>query len=120
MEHWLPLFEEKLSTLFDHLDAADTLIIDSGALAAADERLSDIADYHRQRGETSGQSRGSYRPIDPELLYLTDTEFKQALVAWPIHKTSIFPEPDSDKIGRFRLPLRPRFHARTIARRECL
>ncbi|KLI62772.1 transcription-repair coupling factor [Aurantiacibacter marinus] len=97
MEHWLPLFEEKLSTLFDHFDAADTLIIDSGALSAADERLSDIADYHRQRGETSGQSRGSYRPIDPELLYLTDTEFKQAMAAWPIHKASIFPEPESEK-----------------------
>ncbi len=101
MEHWLPLFEERLSTLFDHLASDDTLIIDSGALSAADERLSDITDYHRQRGETSGQSRGSYRPLDTELLYLTDAEFKQALVAWPIHRTSIFPEPESDKAVDF-------------------
>jgi len=46
MEHWLPLFEEKLATLFDHLDADDVVIIDKSALGAAEERVSDISDYH--------------------------------------------------------------------------
>ncbi len=65
MEHWLPLFEERLATLFDHLGKDDVVVIDSGALSAAEERLNDIADYRRQRSETAGQRKGSYRPLDP-------------------------------------------------------
>jgi transcription-repair coupling factor (superfamily II helicase) len=49
MEHWLPLFEDRLSTLFDHLADNDLMVIEASALTAADERLTDIADYHRQR-----------------------------------------------------------------------
>src|SRR5690606_1205885 len=54
MEHWLPLLEDRLATLFDHLSADDLMVIDAAALQAAEERLTDIADYHRQRGDTSG------------------------------------------------------------------
>ena len=36
MEHWLPLLEERLEGLFDHLGAADLLVIDNAALGAAD------------------------------------------------------------------------------------
>jgi len=49
MEHWLPLFEDRLVTLFDHLSPQDTLVIDSSALGAADERLGDVADYFASR-----------------------------------------------------------------------
>ena len=101
MEHWLPLFEERLSTLFDHLSTDDVLVIDSGALPAAEERLKDIADYHRQRGDISGQAKGSYRPITPEALYLGQDEFGSAMADWPIHRTSIFAEPESDKVVDF-------------------
>ncbi|AKQ42156.1 transcription-repair coupling factor [Aurantiacibacter atlanticus] len=101
MEHWLPMFEDKLATLFDHLDAKDTIVIDSGAIAAAEERLTDITDYHRQRSEIAGQAKGSYRPIDPAQLYLTQEEYASAMAGWPIHKTSIFAEPEAGKIVDF-------------------
>ncbi len=101
MEHWLPLFADRLSTLFDHLSAEDVLVIDSGAMSAAEERLNDIADYHRQRGDTSGQARGSYRPLDPASLYLTQDDFGAAMADWPIHRASIFTEPESDKVLDF-------------------
>ena len=101
MEHWLPLFEDKLSTLFDHLGKDDALVIDSGALPAAEERLKDIADYHRQRGEIAGQAKGSYRPLKPDALYLAQGEFGSAMDEWPIHRTSIFAEPESDKVLDF-------------------
>jgi len=45
MEHWLPLFEDKLATLFDYLSDDDLVVMDAGVAAASDERLSDIADY---------------------------------------------------------------------------
>jgi transcription-repair coupling factor (superfamily II helicase) len=34
MEHWLPLFEERMASLFDHLAKDDVVIIDQGALGA--------------------------------------------------------------------------------------
>ncbi|MFA7585267.1 MAG: transcription-repair coupling factor, partial [Novosphingobium sp.] len=49
MEHWLPLLEERMETLFDHLGRDDLLLIDSAALGSADERLADIADYFTAR-----------------------------------------------------------------------
>ncbi|MEO5707270.1 MAG: transcription-repair coupling factor [Alteraurantiacibacter sp.] len=101
MEHWLPLLEDKLSTLFDHLGAKDQVVIDSGALQAADERLTDIADYHRQRREVSGQAKGSYRPLNPVELYLKREELDRAAAALPIHKTGIFAEPESDTVLDF-------------------
>ncbi|MCB2065477.1 MAG: transcription-repair coupling factor, partial [Erythrobacter sp.] len=101
MEHWLPLFEERLTTLFDHLNADDVMVIDAGAQASVDERLKDIADYHRQRGEIAGQSKGSYRPLAPEALYLSADEYAAQASGWPIHKTSIFAEPESSKVIGF-------------------
>jgi len=101
MEHWLPLFEDRMATLFDHLGKDATLVIDSAAMQAAEERLSDISDYHRQRSEIAGQSKGSYHPIDPQQLYLTREELSEALVAWPIHRASIFDEPGSDTVLDF-------------------
>jgi transcription-repair coupling factor (superfamily II helicase) len=89
MEHWLPLFEERLSTLFDHLADNDLLVIEAGALPAAEERLNDVTDYHRQR------ESGSYRPLAETALYLSPQEFQGALQDRPVHRASIFAEPES-------------------------
>ena len=101
MEHWLPLFEDRLVTLFDHLDPGDLVLIDSGAQGAADERLTDIADYHKARSDTSGKAPGSYRPLKPEALYLTREEFDAQLAAWPIHRADLFAQPESAKVIDF-------------------
>jgi transcription-repair coupling factor (superfamily II helicase) len=101
MEHWLPLFEDRLSTLFDHLGADDLLVIDSGALGAAEERLGDIADYFAARTDTSGKAAGSYRPLEPAALYLSREELDARLAAWPIHRADIFAQPASDKVLDF-------------------
>ena len=101
MEHWLPLFEERMVTLFDHLSEHDVMVIDSGALGAADERLTDIADYHTARTETSGKAAGSYRPLAPAALYLGRDEFDAALRAQPVHKVDIFAQPESAGILDF-------------------
>jgi len=95
MEHWLPLLEDKLATLFDHLAPGDVVVIDNAALAAGDERLTDIVDYHRQRGEITGKAAGSYRPLETSALYLAPDEFARARTAWPIHRAAIFAEPES-------------------------
>ena len=95
MEHWLPLFEDKLATLFDHLSSDDVVVIEAGALAAAEERFADIADYHRQRGETAGHAAGNYRPLETDALYLSPEEFAGKLAEWPVHRAEPFPQPES-------------------------
>lgn len=95
MEHWLPLFEEKLVTLFDYLTPQDVVVIDNGALGAGDERLSDIEDYYRQRREAGGQSSGTFRPLAPQTLYLTSSEISAKTTEHPVHRASIFAEPES-------------------------
>ena len=101
MEHWLPLFEDRLATLFDHLSTDDQIIIDNGAISAGEERLSDIAEYHQSRQDSAGQKAGSYRPIAEDALYLTGSEYQGFLKKWPVHKTSIFAEPPSDAVLDF-------------------
>ncbi|MEE2793391.1 MAG: CarD family transcriptional regulator, partial [Pseudomonadota bacterium] len=101
MEHWLPLFEEKLATLFDHLGKDDLIVIDQASIAAADERVKDISDYYDQRTAITVQAKGNYRPLKPDALYLAGEELKKALEAAPAHRTTPFDEPESDKVVGF-------------------
>ena len=101
MEHWLPLFEERLVTLFDHLSPDDAMVIDNAAIPAGEERLSDIADYREARTNATGQAKGGYRPLDAETLYLGQAEWQRALLAVPIHRTVIFAEPESESVLDF-------------------
>ena len=105
MEHWLPLFEERLETLFDHLAAGDVAVIDTAALGAADERLRDIADYHAARAESGGpggtRPAGSYRPLEPDALYLPRAEMDARFAGWPVHKADIFAQPDGAGVVDF-------------------
>ena len=48
MEHWLPLFHDKLDTLFDYLPGAP-VVLEPLAEDAARERLAQIADYYEAR-----------------------------------------------------------------------
>ncbi|OJW70653.1 MAG: transcription-repair coupling factor [Sphingomonadales bacterium 63-6] len=101
MEHWLPLFEDKLTTLFDHLSDDDVILIDNAAMGSADERLGDIEDYHQARVEASGQAAGSYRPLASNALYLSRDEFTEHLSGWPVHKADIFAQPESASVIDF-------------------
>ncbi|HZF45255.1 MAG TPA: DEAD/DEAH box helicase, partial [Sphingomonadaceae bacterium] len=101
MEHWLPLFEDKLSPLFDHLSADDVIVIDTAAMSSADERLGDIEDYHQARVEASGQTAGSYRPLATDALYLAREEFAAQLSGWPVHRADIFAQPESASVIDF-------------------
>ncbi|MEQ1639854.1 MAG: transcription-repair coupling factor [Novosphingobium sp.] len=101
LEHWLPLFEDRLTTLFDHLGDDDTIVIDSAASGAADERLTDIADYFAARSDTAGKAAGSYRPLEPAALYLTKDELGGVLRSHPVHRADIFAQPDSAHVLDF-------------------
>ncbi|MCJ2186474.1 transcription-repair coupling factor [Novosphingobium beihaiensis] len=101
MEHWLPLFEDRLVTLFDHLSGDDLIVADSSATGAVAERIGDIADYHKARLDTSGQKAGSYRPLAVDALYLGEEELRQALSGFPVHEADPFAKPESSKVIDF-------------------
>ena len=49
MDHWLPLFEERLATLFDHIDPATPVLRGHRSEATAETRFAAITDYHANR-----------------------------------------------------------------------
>jgi transcription-repair coupling factor (superfamily II helicase) len=101
MEHWLPLFEERLTTLFDHLGDNDLILRDSGVDQALAARRESIDDYFANRRRTMTGEAGSYRPLDPDALYLSAQEWNAAIAERPIHLTSQFPEPESARTVSF-------------------
>lgn len=101
MEHWLPLFEDRLVTLFDHLGADDLVVLDGTAIKAAEQRVADITDYHQSRLDSSSKAPGSYRPLAEDALYLKQDELDRALAGWPVHRTTIFAEPESKQVIDF-------------------
>src|SRR5256885_14146162 len=63
MEHWLPLLEERLSTLFDHLGDNDLILRDSNADQALGARREAVEDYFQNRVRANEGEPGSYRPL---------------------------------------------------------
>ncbi|HUG45422.1 MAG TPA: transcription-repair coupling factor [Sphingomicrobium sp.] len=92
MEHWLPLFEDRLGTVFDYLGTGDVLVRDSPTDGALDSRRESIEDYFQNRSRAMQSQPGGYRPLPPGALYLEREEWDEAVIASPIHKSSPFPE----------------------------
>jgi transcription-repair coupling factor (superfamily II helicase) len=101
MEHWLPLLEERLASLFDHLGEDDLIVRDSNADQALDARRESIEDYYENRLRAMEAEPGNYRPLEPQVLYLPKTEWDGVVSNHPIHLASPFPEPESDRIVDF-------------------
>src|SRR3546814_1951462 len=78
MDHWLPLFEERLATLFDHIDPATPVLRGHRSDATAETRFAAITDYHANRVAAAQEQAGSYRQLKPEALYLTEEEWAAA------------------------------------------
>ncbi|MEP3047837.1 MAG: transcription-repair coupling factor [Roseibium sp.] len=82
MEHWLPLFHERLETLFDYI--GDTpVVLDTNSTEAARERLEQIGEHYaaRQDAREMGASSGTvpFMPIEPSGLYFSQEEWTSAL-----------------------------------------
>ena len=101
MDHWLPLFEERLDTLFDHLGEHDLIVRGQGSDAAAAQRLSEIGDYYDNREKARKADPGSYRPLSPARLYLDDDEWQALLSARAVHLATPFSEPESGNVVDF-------------------
>ncbi len=97
MEHWLPLFEPRLATLFDYLGDGAVVVREAGTDKAADDRLDAIADYHDNRTAALSAKKGSYRPLPIDALYLGRDEWTGLLAGAKAHLTSPFSVPDGTR-----------------------
>ncbi len=78
MEHWLPLFHDRLETLLDYTGETTTVLANQ-TIAARDARLDLIGEYYQARKEIIGTklSLGAtpYYPVAMKQLYLNAAEF---------------------------------------------
>ena len=95
MEHWLPLFQERMDTLFDYLGDAPVAIEPQGEDAAR-ERFKQIADYYEARREALEHPGGGavYKPLPPVRLYLTEDEWKTRLGEGALARFTPFAVPE--------------------------
>jgi transcription-repair coupling factor (superfamily II helicase) len=96
MDHWLPLFEERLDTLFEHLGDDLLVLRDAAAVAAGEARREAIDDYYENRVKAQSASPGSYRPLPPERLYLSAAELAGQFERHAAHLITPFATPDSE------------------------
>lgn len=96
MEHWLPLFHERLATLFDYLGAVP-VTLDHQAGGVREARLEQIADFYSARLQLSraDMAEGAgYNALPPERLYLPGDELAERLDALPHAEFTPFDLPE--------------------------
>ena len=85
LEHWLPLFYERMDCLFDYVVDAP-LALDARAEEAADSRFAQIADYYsaRKLNNEEQPATADYLPLKSDRLYLAPAEWRARLAAAPL------------------------------------
>ena len=97
VEHFLPLFYERLETLFDYLGEAALIAIDHMAPQARDERWALVEDAFSARAETAKQ-RSAYHPLEPKALYLDIAEWDQRIDGHPSRHFSPFQHAEGEAV----------------------
>jgi transcription-repair coupling factor (superfamily II helicase) len=99
MEHWLPLFHDRLDTIFDYLPGT-ALALEHLAEDAAHERFAQITDYYDARRDALKEGAGSiYKPLPPDRLYLSESEWKERLEASALAQLTPFAVPDAGAVN---------------------
>jgi transcription-repair coupling factor (superfamily II helicase) len=98
MEHWLPLFHDKLETIFDFLPGT-ALALEHLAEDAAHERFAQIADYHDARRDALKEGvMPPYKPLPTDRLYLGESEWKERLDTSALTRLTPFAVPDTNAL----------------------
>ncbi len=89
VEHWLPLFYDRLDTLFDYLPDASPVFLDSQAEQARGERWNLTVDAYEARKEAArGKGGAAYRALPPARLYLDEGDWNSALAGRAVRRLS--------------------------------
>ncbi|WP_442854115.1 transcription-repair coupling factor [Brevundimonas sp. Root1279] len=101
MEHWLPLFYERLETLFDYLPDDARLFLDNQVEAARGERWTLTKDaYDARRDASLGKGGAAWRALPPQRLYLEQGDWNSALAGRWVRRMTPFHGPGEDAGGR--------------------
>ncbi len=94
-EHWLPLFYDGLDTLVDYTGDAP-LVLDALAEDAASSRLAQIEDYYdaRKTAHETDPAHSSYKPLKPDALYLSRSQWRESLAANGCVRITPFAHPE--------------------------
>jgi transcription-repair coupling factor (superfamily II helicase) len=97
VEHWLPLFYDKLETIFDYVPSA-IVNVDHLSEDASRRRLEQIADHYDAR--VTGLEQASfgappYKPVPPHMQYLSGPEWEKTLTARRLRYFSPFAAPEN-------------------------
>ena len=108
LEHWLPLFYERLQTIFDYLPDAP-VILDQQAEEASDRRLAMIDEYYAARRELGAgrfaDAAVAYNPVPIDRLFLDGDGWEAALARRAVGVLSPFlAPPEADAVDRCRRP----------------
>lgn len=96
MEHWLPMFHERLETIFDYLPDAP-VIFDHLTQESITERHDQIEDHYEARKRHSSTGSGDsipYKPVEPSALYLSPDEVEEAVKDRMFLRFTPFSAPD--------------------------
>ena len=103
LEHWLPLFHERLDTIFDYIPDVP-MVLDPLVEEAAEERLTLIKDHYEARRDALTTTQAGlmpYKPLEPERLHLEAREFKTFLARQPLMRITPFAQETRDDVIDF-------------------
>jgi transcription-repair coupling factor (superfamily II helicase) len=97
LEHWLPLFHDRLDTLLDYVDGVP-VVFDALVDDAAGERLGQVQDYYDARAAALKHPQAGvapYRPLPPDALYFEPEEWAARIGDLPLARLTPFAIPES-------------------------
>jgi transcription-repair coupling factor (superfamily II helicase) len=93
MEHWSPLFHDRMETLFDYLPGA-TVSLDHQTDEVLAARLEMIADHFDARRTLPRDGEAPYRPLPPDRLYLSREDWNGLLAPLQVLAFTPFAQAD--------------------------
>ena len=102
LEHYLPLFHEKLGTLFDYLNSKTAISVDFDFKNAVLSRSEQILEFYQARQEALSdplEKGGHYYPIPPDTFFMNKEEVIHVLDSKNTYSLSPYLEPDAQDMG---------------------
>lgn len=94
MEHWLPLFYDEMSVLFDYIPAGAVVSADYQFMTAFSARAQQIQDFYQSRLQMQKiekkQGGAVYNPVPIESLFIGGSDFSNQILSLNMHEISPF------------------------------
>lgn len=102
LEHWLPLFYDKMSTIFDYVPADTPLYLDEDVKQAVLSRQSQILEYYQARLnvlKNKDRLEDVYYPVAPDSFFMNMEAWTERLKEQNRFVLSAFVAPDEADLG---------------------